>query len=103
MVTFRDDEMDGEWEAALINNPKCADAPGCGEWKSPMIDNPSYKGKWRPPMINNPDYRGKWKPRRISNPNFFEDLEPFKMTPIVRILFLYMVLPDLVLTHLSAC
>ncbi|XP_042207234.1 calnexin-like [Homarus americanus] len=77
-----DDEMDGEWEAALINNPKCADAPGCGEWKPPMIDNPNYKGKWRPAMIDNPNYRGKWKPRKISNPDFFEDLEPFKMTPI---------------------
>lgn len=76
--------MDGEWEAALINNPKCAEAPGCGEWKPPMIDNPAYKGKWRPPMIDNPNYRGKWKPRTIPNPDYFEDLEPFKMRPIVR-------------------
>lgn len=82
--SIRDDEMDGEWEAALINNPKCADAPGCGEWKPSMIDNPNYKGKWRPPMIDNPNYRGKWKPRTIPNPEYFEDLEPFKMRPIVR-------------------
>nr|CAI5860077.1 unnamed protein product [Callosobruchus analis] len=25
-----DSEMDGEWEPPLIENPKCADAPGCG-------------------------------------------------------------------------
>ena len=81
---IRDDEMDGEWEPALINNPICADAPGCGEWKAAMIDNPDYKGKWRPPMIDNPNYRGKWKPRTIPNPEYFEDLEPFKMRPIVR-------------------
>lgn len=77
-----DDEMDGEWEAALINNPLCSEVPGCGEWKPPMVDNPNYKGKWRPEMIDNPNYRGKWKPRRIHNPDYFEDLEPFKMTPI---------------------
>nr|XP_045598008.1 calnexin-like isoform X1 [Procambarus clarkii] len=77
-----DDEMDGEWEAALINNPICTEAPGCGEWKPPMIDNPNYKGKWRPAMIDNPNYRGKWKPRKIPNPDYFEDLEPFKMTPL---------------------
>lgn len=81
---YRDDEMDGEWEAPLINNPKCADAPGCGEWKAPVIDNPNYKGKWRPPMIDNPNYRGKWTPRKIPNPDYYEDLEPFKMTTIVR-------------------
>ncbi|XP_048778294.1 calnexin-like isoform X2 [Ostrea edulis] len=77
-----DDEMDGEWEAPLIENPKCQDAPGCGKWEQPMIKNPKYKGKWRAPMIDNPNYQGVWKPRRIPNPNFFEDLEPYKMTPI---------------------
>lgn len=29
-------------------------------------------------------FQGIWKPRRIPNPNFFEDLDPYKMTPIVR-------------------
>nr|XP_042909470.1 calnexin [Parasteatoda tepidariorum]XP_042909471.1 calnexin [Parasteatoda tepidariorum] len=38
-----DDEMDGEWEAPLITNPKC-EKVGCGKWKAPMIDNPKYKG-----------------------------------------------------------
>ena len=53
-----DDEMDGEpclkinkcfilfsgdWEPALINNPACAAAPGCGPWSRPMIENPAYK------------------------------------------------------------
>merc|ERR1712055_494060 len=32
-----DDEMDGEWEP-------------------PMIDNPDYKGAWIHPEIDNPDY-----------------------------------------------
>uniref|UniRef100_A0A4Q8K1V8 U85-Liphistoxin-Lth1a_1 n=1 Tax=Liphistius thaleban TaxID=1905330 RepID=A0A4Q8K1V8_9ARAC len=81
-----DDEMDGEWEPPLINNPKC-EKVGCGEWKPPVIDNPSYKGKWRPPVIDNPNYKGKWKPRRIANPHFFEDKYPYKMTPIAAVGF----------------
>ena len=33
-----DDEMDGEWEP-------------------PMIDNPEYKGEWKPKRIDNPGYK----------------------------------------------
>ncbi|XP_072368791.1 LOW QUALITY PROTEIN: calnexin [Scyliorhinus torazame] len=77
-----DEEMDGEWEAPQVANTKCESAPGCGLWKVPMIDNPDYKGKWKAPMIDNPNYQGVWKPRKISNPDYFDDLHPFKMTPI---------------------
>ncbi|KAK3099609.1 hypothetical protein FSP39_007002 [Pinctada imbricata] len=77
-----DDDMDGEWEAPLVDNPKCTSAPGCGKWEQPEIKNPKYKGKWHPEMIDNPDYKGVWKPRRIANPDFFEDLDPYRMTPI---------------------
>ncbi|KAA0187273.1 Calnexin [Fasciolopsis buskii] len=70
--------MDGEWEAPMIKNPKCADAPGCGEWHKPQIKNPNYKGKWTPPVIRNPNYKGKWKPAKIPNPDYYEDNEPFK-------------------------
>jgi len=65
-----DEEDDGEWEAPLVDNPKCS--VGCGEWKPAMIDNPDYKGKWYPPMIDNPDYIGEWTPKQIDNPAFFE-------------------------------
>lgn len=44
-----DDEMDGEWEP-------------------PMIDNPDYKGDWKPKQIDNPDYKGKWVHPEIDNP-----------------------------------
>lgn len=54
---FRDEDMDGEWEAPQIANPKCESAPGCGAWQRPTIDNPNYKGKWKPPMIDNPNYQ----------------------------------------------
>lgn len=78
-----DTEIDGEWEAPLVDNPVCEKVAGCGKWQAPLVPNPEYKGKWRAPMIENPNYQGKWAPRKIANPDFFEDLQPFKMTPIV--------------------
>merc|ERR1712168_1603777 len=47
-----DDEMDGEWEPPMIDNPEYK-----GEWKPAEIDNPEYKGKWIHPEIDNPDYK----------------------------------------------
>ncbi|XP_078285700.1 calreticulin-like [Rhinoraja longicauda] len=46
-----DDEMDGEWEPPMIQNPDYK-----GEWKPGQIDNPEYKGKWIHPEIDNPEY-----------------------------------------------
>jgi len=46
-----DDEMDGEWEPPMIDNPDYK-----GEWKPRQIDNPEYKGKWVHPEIDNPEY-----------------------------------------------
>lgn len=80
-----DTDMDGEFEAPLISNPLCEKAVGCGLWKAPMISNPDFKGKWYAPLIDNPNYRGKWLPARIPNPDFFEDLQPFRMKPIVSV------------------
>jgi len=46
-----DEEMDGEWEPAMIDNPDYK-----GEWKPKKIDNPKYKGPWVHPEIDNPEY-----------------------------------------------
>jgi len=46
-----DDEMDGEWEPPMIDNPDFK-----GDWKPKQIDNPEYKGKWVHPEIDNPEY-----------------------------------------------
>jgi hypothetical protein len=54
--SFRDDEIDGTWEAPRVDNPLCKDAPGCGEWTAPLIPNPAYKGPWRAPLVDNPNY-----------------------------------------------
>uniref|UniRef100_A0A1B6CLW3 Calreticulin n=1 Tax=Clastoptera arizonana TaxID=38151 RepID=A0A1B6CLW3_9HEMI len=47
-----DDEMDGEWEAPMIDNPEHK-----GVWRAKQIDNPKYKGPWIHPEIDNPDYK----------------------------------------------
>jgi calreticulin len=47
-----DDEMDGEWEPPMIDNPGFK-----GEWKPKQIDNPAYKGAWIHPEIDNPEYK----------------------------------------------
>ena len=46
-----DDEMDGEWEPPMVDNPDFK-----GEWKARQIDNPDYKGPWVHPEIPNPEY-----------------------------------------------
>ncbi|XP_073227225.1 calreticulin-like isoform X1 [Porites lutea] len=46
-----DDEIDGEWEPPMIDNPDYK-----GEWKPKQIDNPNYKGEWIHPEIDNPEY-----------------------------------------------
>lgn len=48
-----DDEMDGEWEPPMIDNPEYK-----GEWAPKQIDNPNYKGVWQHPEIDNPEYQG---------------------------------------------
>ncbi|XP_063703301.1 calreticulin [Culicoides brevitarsis] len=47
-----DDEMDGEWEPPMVDNPDFK-----GEWKPKQIDNPNYKGVWKHPEIDNPEYQ----------------------------------------------
>lgn len=66
------DEDDGDYQAPLVPNPKCVDAPGCGPWTPPSKPNPNYKGPWFAPLIDNPEYKGNWKPAKIANPDFFE-------------------------------
>uniref|UniRef100_A0A0N4Z451 Calreticulin n=1 Tax=Parastrongyloides trichosuri TaxID=131310 RepID=A0A0N4Z451_PARTI len=46
-----DDEMDGDWEPPMIDNPEFK-----GEWKPKQIKNTAYKGVWIHPEIDNPEY-----------------------------------------------
>jgi len=47
-----DDELDGEWESPMIDNPEYK-----GEWRAKMIENPAYKGEWVHPLVDNPDFK----------------------------------------------
>lgn len=58
-----DDEMDGEWEP-------------------PMIDNPEYKGEWKPKQIPNPAYKGSWVHPEIDNPEYAADEHLYKYSDI---------------------
>lgn len=77
-----DDEVLGEWEPQIIDNPKCLQAPGCGKYEVPVIPNPAFRGKWQAPMIDNPAYKGEWKPRQIPNPYYYEDRHPHNFMTI---------------------
>jgi len=48
----RDEELDGEYEAPMIENPDYQ-----GEWSPRQIPNPAYKGPWVHPLIANPEYK----------------------------------------------
>jgi len=50
-----------------------------GEWEPPMIDNPDYKGEWKPKQIDNPAYKGVWKHPEIDNPDYSPDEELYKL------------------------
>lgn len=44
-----------------------------GEWEAPIIDNPEYHGPWRPKRIDNPAYKGEWVHPQIPNPEYYTD------------------------------
>jgi len=53
-----------------------------GEYEPPMINNPEYKGAWSPKQIPNPDYKGPWEHPEISNPDYVEDDKLYKYDEI---------------------
>jgi calnexin len=78
-----DDELFGEWKARQIDNPKCANAPGCGPYSAPFIANPNHPKNYRHPRVKNPFYRGPWTPPTVSNPIYFYDPKPYLHWPNV--------------------
>jgi len=44
-----------------------------GDWEAPIIDNPEYRGPWRPKRIDNPAYQGEWVHPQIPNPEYYTD------------------------------
>eukprot|EP00117_Sycon_ciliatum_P033181 scpid73158/ scgid25588/ Calreticulin; CRP55; Calregulin; Endoplasmic reticulum resident protein 60; HACBP len=53
-----------------------------GEWEPPMIDNPDYKGEWKPRQIDNPAYKGEWVHPQIDNPDYSPDDNLYRYTDV---------------------
>lgn len=74
-----EDTKDDDWEKPEhiadpdATKPDDWDDEMDGEWEPPMIDNPEYKGEWKPKQIDNPQYKGVWKHPEIDNPEYTED------------------------------
>merc|ERR1719378_7798 len=49
------------------------DAELDGDWEAPLIDNPEFKGPWSAKQIKSPAYKGVWAPKRIANPDYAPD------------------------------
>lgn len=80
------DEKPEDWEKpktipdANAKKPDDWDDDMDGEWEIPMIDNPEYKGDWSPKKIPNPEYKGEWVHPQIDNPDFKEDSDMYAYT-----------------------
>jgi calreticulin len=74
-----DDKKPSDWEQPEhipdpeAKKPEDWDDEMDGEWEPPMIDNPAYKGEWKPKQIKNPNYKGKWVHPEIDNPEYAPD------------------------------
>lgn len=79
-----DEEMDGEWEPPVIQNPeykvtwgskqgggaqRVAHRPPLNHW----FPFPLPQGEWKPRQIDNPDYKGTWIHPEIDNPEYSPD------------------------------
>ena len=53
-----------------------------GDWEAPLIENPDFDGEWRPRLIPNPNYKGKWIRPKIKNPKYVDDPELYKFDEI---------------------
>lgn len=74
-----DDKKPEDWDKSEhipdpdATKPEDWDDEMDGEWEPPMIDNPEYKGEWSPKQIDNPDYKGVWQHPEIDNPEYSPD------------------------------
>ncbi|XP_011311869.1 calreticulin [Fopius arisanus] len=69
------------------NKPEDWDEEMDGEWEAPMVDNPDFKGEWKPKQIDNPNYKGPWIHPEIDNPEYTPDSELYKKDEVCAIGF----------------
>lgn len=74
-----DDEKPEDWDKPEhipdpdATKPEDWDDEMDGEWEPPMVDNPEYKGEWQPKQLDNPNYKGVWEHPEIPNPEYTPD------------------------------
>ncbi|CAD6995383.1 calreticulin [Ceratitis capitata] len=74
-----DDQKPADWDKPEYipdpdaSKPEDWDDEMDGEWEPPMVDNPDYKGEWQPKRLDNPDYKGEWEHPEIDNPEYVPD------------------------------
>lgn len=74
-----DDKKPDDWEKPEhipdpdATKPEDWDDEMDGEWEPPMVDNPEYKGEWQPKQLDNPNYKGAWEHPEIDNPEYSPD------------------------------
>ncbi|XP_017139797.1 calreticulin [Drosophila miranda] len=74
-----DDKKPEDWDKSEhipdpdATKPEDWDDEMDGEWEPPMVDNPEYKGEWQPKQLDNPDYKGAWEHPEIDNPEYIPD------------------------------
>ncbi|CAD5224064.1 unnamed protein product [Bursaphelenchus okinawaensis] len=87
-ITDPEDKKPEDWDKPQhipdpeAKKPEDWDDEMDGEWEPPMIDNPEYKGEWKPKEIKNPNYSGKWIHPEIDNPEYKPDDEIYKFDDI---------------------
>ena len=83
-----DDKKPDDWETPEhipdpeASKPEDWDDEMDGEWEAPMVDNPEYKGEWKPKQISNPNYKGPWVHPEIDNPEYTADVKLYKRDEI---------------------
>ena len=88
-----DDTKPEDWDKPMhipdpdAKKPEDWDDEMDGEWEPPMIDNPEYKGEWKPKQIDNPKYKNVWVHPEIDNPEYSPDPNLYKRDKICSIGF----------------
>ncbi|ESO10248.1 hypothetical protein HELRODRAFT_122321, partial [Helobdella robusta] len=83
-----DDKKPEDWDKpehipdATATKPEDWDDEMDGEWEPPMVDNPEYKGEWKPKQIPNPSYKGSWVHPEIDNPAYVADSKLYSYSDI---------------------
>jgi len=67
------DDIPKEIKDPEASKPEDWDNDLDGEWEAPVVNNPEYKGEWKAPLIPNPDYKGEWVHPKVPNPDYYED------------------------------